>query len=350
MGTYRKEKNLIYLSVEEGKIYTIDINTGIIYGLKKQPIKSLPSVKKMNDLVYEQYTVSKQNICLASVLLSAFRDACNRQKYLSLLNVADRLDSLGLKLYTYRYDFVRMVEENFSLLGKYIKEKGTDIIDWGFERWANAEKAKAKFARYITPTTTPEMLVWIENHLPNATDEEISTILYYLDRQKMWAYNDYHFCLGTLEKYINRCRVMQIPLRKENNFMRVFIETEELYKNRKAEFDNKAIQLNYEKHANSWQFEYGNFTIVIPTCGQDLVTEGDKMHHCVGSYVGNIVRNDCYIIFVRKKDDIDGCYITCQVYTDGTIGQYYLSHDRKISSREDFEFKEMLQRHLLETW
>ena len=74
------------------------------------------------------------------------------------------------------------------------------------------------------------------------------------------------------------------------------------------------------------------------------------MHHCVGSYVNRVVENDCYIVFIRHKDTPDKCYLTCQVYTNGEIGQYYLAYDRRISTAEDRAFKEAFATHLATHW
>jgi hypothetical protein len=74
------------------------------------------------------------------------------------------------------------------------------------------------------------------------------------------------------------------------------------------------------------------------------------MHHCVGGYVNDIIENRCYICFVRKKETPEVPYITCQVYPNGEIGQYYLAYDRWISSAEDREFKSAFQNYLNEVW
>ena len=84
--------------------------------------------------------------------------------------------------------------------------------------------------------------------------------------------------------------------------------------------------------------------------GGELIVEGNIMHHCVGGYVNRVVEGECYICFVRHKDTPDNCYITCQVYTNGQIGQYFLAHDRYITTEEDKDFKAAFQMHLARVW
>lgn len=143
---------------------------------------------------------------------------------------------------------------------------------------------------------------------------------------------------------------MERAPQKVNNFMREYCETKKTYDLRKAEYDNKQIAINYAKHSKAWEFAYGDYIIVIPTSGQDIIDEGAKMHHCVGSYVGDVVRNYTYICFVRRKDTPNIPYITCQVYTSGEIGQYFLAYDRYISDEKDKAFKAAFANHLRQVW
>ena len=108
--------------------------------------------------------------------------------------------------------------------------------------------------------------------------------------------------------------------------------------------------MNYAKHEKAWHFEYGNHIIVIPTCAQDIITEGEKMHHCVGSYVNSVLANETYICFVRHKDSPDIPYITCQVRLDDTIGQYYLAYDKHITLQEDLDFHHNFSEYLRTVW
>ena len=121
-------------------------------------------------------------------------------------------------------------------------------------------------------------------------------------------------------------------------------------KNGKTEFDNTALRRNYEAKAKAFTFTFGNYSVVVPTCTKDIIDEGANMHHCVGGYVDRVVSGDTYIVFVRRTDTPDKCYITAQVQTSGKIGQYFLAYDKYISSIEDREFYNAFARHLAENW
>ena len=348
MSTYRKEKNLIIFSIDGVKgEYKLDINTGLFYGVKGNPIKTIPSGHYLNEI----FPWSDETSNLVAVLRSMFANHRNTsvfRGYTKVLIGADRLDAIGIPRIEYCH------KEWFIYLGDHIKEvaayyKVNGEFDYcTFRQCLEFEEAKKKYGKNLLDGMTPEMYVGLNQYMNDLTAEEMGVCAYYLARGKMWEYT--HGELGRLREYIRLCRSMEKTPQKVNNFMREYCETKNLYELRKIEFDNKQIADNYAKHSKAWEFEYGDFTIIIPTCGQDIVTEGERMHHCVGNYVGRVVQNETYIVFVRRKNNIDTPYITCQVHLDGTIGQYFLAYDNYISTDEDRAFYKALAEHLKEVW
>jgi hypothetical protein len=143
---------------------------------------------------------------------------------------------------------------------------------------------------------------------------------------------------------------MEKEPQKVNNFMREYCETKNEYEQKKTEYDNNRLRNNYAKHTKAFNFTFGEYSVIVPTCGQDIVDEGQNMHHCVGSYVDRVLENSTYIVFIRKTATPDQCYLTCQVDNEGNIGQYYLAYDRTIRTEEDFAFREAFQNHLKANW
>lgn len=349
MSTYRKERNLIYFTIDGySKDFTLDINTGVFYGISGRPVKTCPCRRKIKDIL-PHYT-SKETT-LESIMYYAFDygNCAEITKYAKAMRTADKIDALKLgSILHLNKESLEYIDDNFTSFLTYMKNRDSNenFSFYYFQEWVEFEKIKNSLGDYITQFTS-EMYNNLRGNLKNPTIKEIQVCAYYCTRGKYW---EYHRNLRTLIDYLKWCRLLGKEPQKVNNFMREYCETKEYYELRKTEFDNKAIQQNYAKQAKAWEFEYGNYTIIVPTCGQDLVTEGQRMHHCVGSYVNNIIENTCYICFVRNKETPDECYITCQVYTNGHIGQYYLSYDRNIYTKEDIAFKEAFQKHLRSVW
>lgn len=350
MSTYRKEKNLIIISLDNTTgDYRLDINTGVFYGIKGSPVKTCPRRSEIRSLL--PYYRSDDGTNLTYVVRKMIDNYANTSVYArfaAAMQSADKVDALGFPLLSLREGQYVYLGENMKALSLWAKDNDkAEFVYRDFFRWCEYEKAKKNLGA-VADLLTPDMYYTITHSRPDLTTEEIGVCAYYLGRGKYWEYHN--GSVNSLITYIEQCRMLEKAPQKVNNFMREYCETKQEYELRKTEFDNKKMALNYAKYGKAWEFEYGDFKIVIPTTAQDIVTEGSRMHHCVGSYVSRVLNGDTYICFVRHKNTPDECYITCQVHTDGTIGQYFLAYDRYISTDRDKEFYKAFQEHLKAVW
>ena len=350
MATYSKEKNVFIITLDNSNgSYRLDINTGILYGIKGSPVKTCPRRNEIRSLLYPYHRTESSN--LVSIIYNMISNYVNTSSYARFVNAmqsADKVDALGFPSLQLREEQYIYLGENIKALSLWAKNNNkSDFSYRDFIRWCEFEEAKKNLGA-VADLLTPDMYYAITSNCRNLTIEESGVCAYYLGRGKYWEYHNGY--IDPLIEYIEKCRVMEKVPQKVNNFMREYCETKQEYELRKTEFDNKKMALNYAKHGKAWEFEYGDFKIVIPTTAQDIVTEGSRMHHCVGSYVGRVLNGDTYICFVRHKDTPEECYITCQVRTDGTIGQYFLAYDRYISTDADKAFYNAFQEHLRAVW
>ena len=353
MATYTKERNLITISIEgvNGN-YTFDLNTGVYCGVKGTPIKTVPNKREVRDMFCGGWNDNAPNPNLRRVLvlmLDGTRYTNQFTNYTKALQSAEKLDALGFFAgrYCYEEQFIYLAN-NIKYINAWLKDNEVDNFDYNrFARWCEYEKVRNSLGS-LAETLTADMYYALRNERPDLTIEELSVCAYYLGRGKMWEYHNGY--VNNLIQYIEWCRIMEQKPQKVNNFMREWCETKKTYELRKREFDNKKMTLNYAKYSKAWEFEFGDFAVYIPTCGQDIVDEGRNMHHCVGSYVDRVVSGSTYICFIRRKNTPNECYITCQVNTNGNIGQYFLAYDRYINTEEDIAFKTAFQNHLREVW
>lgn len=75
------------------------------------------------------------------------------------------------------------------------------------------------------------------------------------------------------------------------------------------------------------------YEVLRPTCAQDIIEEGKRLHHCVGSYVDLVRNNQTMILFMRDKNYPKESLITLEV-RDGTLRQYAGNCDRKPTEKE----------------
>lgn len=346
MVTYRKERNFIYFNIDGKGEYRLDINTGEFLGLKGKPIKSIPSIREMRSTLYPyDGRIQANHNLLRYIYNILLYHSCPTQQFIrdmKLLKTADQVDSLT------RHDFhldtneLQEIADNFNSFVKWWNSKPETTSVGAFRRWIFREK----FSAYTTIFNNDQW-AWLRGNCPNITIEQMELYAYYTTKCKVWDYDgDY----SHVAVYLEMCKDMGKKPEKASNFMREYVETYKEYILRKTEYDNRKLCANYAKHSKAWEFEYGDFVVVIPTCTTDIIDEGRNMHHCVGNYVERVVGGNTFICFVRHKATPDKCYITCQVSTEGDIQQYFLAFDRYISTEEDIAFKREFQRYLNKVW
>ena len=345
---YKKDKNIY--AFENG--YKIDVNTGTVFGLRGKPIQTRNIWQKFNPLFRETLSNNVLN-CLRDLIRCHITDISTIQRALS---TADKLDSLKLFLNADDYLTYLCIETYFTEAVNYMQnlENITEFSEREFSLFLKAKEFQKKTGcnlyEFLSKRQIHDTLFYF-TECP-LLEKNVDIVIYYLIKQHLYEFTDgsCSIALNQIQNYLAYCEKIQKTPVKTANFIREYVETRNDYLRYKEQYDARQLQENYEKHKKAWEFTYGNYTIVIPTCGEDIIREGQLMHHCVGTYVNRVVENITYICFVCKAASPNDCYITCQVDLNGKIGQYYLSHDRRISSEEDIAFKRAFQEYLNSVW
>lgn len=357
MITITKDKNILKIEVSgTSGFYALDINSGVFYGKKGSPIKTYPMTKydlarafgNMNTaLGLTLCRIVNNGECQTATLRGA--------DHIASFMGADKVDglALGVKL-NYSPKEYAFINKNFTAFVKYVKEATTDGSPFNynkqrnFRNWLSWEQGKSALGQYAEHITEEMYHRVTDDGRYTYSVEEWGTIAYYLTRGRVWEYHN-HDC-SKIREYIGWCRAMEKTPNRQNNFMREYLETRKEFELRKTEFDNNTLRKVYAAKAKAFEFTFGNYSIVVPKETKDIIDEGVNMHHCVGRYVDDVLRGNTFIVFVRRTDTPDKCYITAQVCTNGTLGQYYLAYDKYISSDEDYAFKNAFAEHLAKNW
>jgi hypothetical protein len=94
----------------------------------------------------------------------------------------------------------------------------------------------------------------------------------------------------------------------------------------------------YESIRDKYAYAGSEYTIVVPTCIEDVFQEGRDLHHCIdGSerYWDRIERRESFVLFLRRTSDIGKAYYTLEVEPNGTIRQKRTMYDRQNPDIED---------------
>lgn len=354
-----KEKNLLFITVVgKTKPYTFNINTGELLGLRGSQLETFPPKALLQRELREYGTALAR--CLSKMIDDEARPyRLRRADTLALLKNFDRLDALGKVSPNLEFYHIERLVKEFDNLVAFLKKTDIKVEQITRETVRDFENAIAEIEMErrlgANPTLTFEQYSRLRQYRVTNEwgKEEWNVAGYYLNNGKLEEYYGiagYNPLSLKLNQYFKYCKDLNKKYEKQTNFIREFVETKRTYDLMKEEIDGAKIAKNYAMHAKAFEFAYGNFAVVVPKTPKDIIKEGADMHHCVGGYVDEVVDNKTYIVFVRYKDTPDKCYLTCQVHTDGRIGQYYLAYDRYISSNEDMEFKKKFQEHLMAYW
>lgn len=93
------------------------------------------------------------------------------------------------------------------------------------------------------------------------------------------------------------------------------------------------------KKMKAYEYTGEKYMIVCPKEREDLNSEGNKLHNCVGSFIRNVCFGRDMILFVRKKDAPDDPFVTAQVGFGGKIVQVL----GNCNSKPDPEVMEFIQ-------
>lgn len=105
------------------------------------------------------------------------------------------------------------------------------------------------------------------------------------------------------------------------------------YNSFKKEYDE-----NHFKRLIRYDLETENriYSIIVPKCSKDIISEGTSLNHCVGSYIDKILNNETYIFFLRLTENKDQSLITLELRNNELV-QAKGSYNRRIS-KEESEF------------
>lgn len=148
-----------------------------------------------------------------------------------------------------------------------------------------------------------------------------------------------------IENYVANCKALEIEPCLKGNILTLFANTARLYEQKKDELTTKALGKMAKRYEWLGEFSCNGMGVVIFETPEDFATEGEIQHNCVNryGYLEEMAKGKTIICGVRKLDDIDTPYITCEVSLneEGTptgVMQYYRAFNERPDTREELEF------------
>lgn len=210
--------------------------------------------------------------------------------------------------------------------------------DVAFLRKLDADLSVLKtFKNYNGIKDRQKLLLWQIEHkincdiMPILCHMTVHKMIRYLDEQysflclrrtpnKTMRYNSLNALVTEYRDYLDVC--VKLGYDMKNNFV---LYPKDLQKSHdktakrvkhKTDAKMKRDFIEIYKHlAGKFDFEQNGLKIVCPTVPDDVVAEGHKLHHCVGSgnYIDRVAKHECIILFLRKCSDESKPYYTIEV-------------------------------------
>lgn len=143
----------------------------------------------------------------------------------------------------------------------------------------------------------------------------------YLQSKK--HYGRKHQALITWRDYLLDCKKLKMSLDEAvifpKNLRKAHEETIKRVKHYEDELmRQKAIQRH--KQLQNYEFSAGVYKVVVPYTAKEIINEGNKLQHCVGSYAQQHVDGKTTILFIRNIQQLENPFFTVEI-KDGKVRQ-----------------------------
>lgn len=355
MARIEKDKNLfkIYVDGKENP-YVLDIQTGVLVGLKGNPLKRTPAgmptalasncnknnLTRLIYIIHERYGVGYADF-----------DKHNG-KWLSYLAFWDKVDSIcngAICNSTWEMtnkQYVEFANEHFKEYAKYIKDNEkinleTFYRNFAFDIWC---KSNGIVIDEYTPRESVKLICEANFNTP-----EKNKFAIYMVRRGLFEFLYGSDAIRRLREYFNYCEWLGIEYEK-GDFIKNFLSVKKRYEFRKVEINNEQLAKNQLKYEKALSFSFGNLETIIPTTCQQFHEEAEMQSNCVERmYLEKVVEGRTNVVFIRKKDDMEHSYITCEV-KNGEIWQYLTRFNNSPKGEEAEAFYSAFTEHLNKYW
>jgi len=118
-----------------------------------------------------------------------------------------------------------------------------------------------------------------------------------------------------------------------------------LHDKREAEIYNARIAGAYQSLTEQYGFADDTYAIIPPKSSEELVAEGHKLHHCVGTYAKRVASGESIVLFLRQRANLDEPFCTLEI-KDGEIKQKR-GNDNREASVEVLDFLALWEQQVL---
>lgn len=352
MSMIEKNKSLFVVTLENGKQTYFDFADGKIYGVSGK------AVQNFNNEARKILKIESDNDFLAQFFYERTL-SCSFLRNVShwSLSMVETLYSLFANRYSVRVlgQLAEFCDNNSYTLDK----KGIKILTDSLHAMEDTDGSicqlnESALKSQIIASTYSDIPQFIIDIMVNIGDEEMRSIIA-SDAKKIafryehenWNFlNDDYWYFKSIKHYIVRYIELCKLLHKERTYKNLYLSICQMEKEKDLMADS--ICADYQQKAPLF-FEDENFTVIIPTTAEEFRKEADYQQNCVFRLYYPKVKNcETHVVFIRRKDNVNTPYITCEVGNNGKIIQYLGRFNKYVTDDNALAFETNYQQFLHE--
>ena len=150
--------------------------------------------------------------------------------------------------------------------------------------------------------------------------------------------------LDMIEEFVDNCEALGVEPKFKGNIIAQMANAKK--QARIAKEKAKLENLRKAAESYSWlnKFSCNGLGVIVLGTPEEFETEGEEQHNCVAryGYLESMTEGECVICGVRKLEDMNSPYITCELtpFSDGTLGvkQFFRAFNHYADSDDEKEF------------
>lgn len=159
----------------------------------------------------------------------------------------------------------------------------------------------------------------------------VESALNYIKKQNQETSRGLYYVLIDWTDYVRDCEKLGLDL--ADTAVVKPRDLQHAHQNVIAQLKIKADKLLNEQIAKllktrkRYNFSDGGLIAKVAASAEELIAEGDALHHCVGTYADKHAKGQCTIVLIRKQSEPDKPYYTMELSTRGKIVQVRGDHN-----------------------
>ena len=342
MVQFKKERNFIVAYEDGVKVGAWNITTGEFYGKREKPVKTTPSCFTYSNLPdIWQVRMNNEEKFLYGYAVRCFREWFDEYHIYTNAygNRFEQLISVGL-LPNNRYALNSDTKLTKNLVN-YLKEHNNKIYD---EYAIRAFLLENQYNDFLKDKSNEIKAIFKDciNHVPY---EYLKTIISRIEHEHIYPYMRESNIIAMINRYYNTSMALYNKVEVKPNLLTNYAILLYLEEQHKQAHYNEML----EKHNNKpWlYFQNENFIARPILTKEEFHNEGESQSNCVERlYMERVYDGETHVVVIRRVDNPDKSYITCEVGNDGKIWQYLTARNQSVKEQSAKEFKNLYQRYI----